>query len=198
MTDLSNTQKYATKNPVVRALIGRFYGRIAELLQTGYTDRQSFLDAGCGFGEALHRLDALLPSTVAGFDLEPVAVEQARARLPERITLSVADVCQSQLPDDSYDTVLCLEVLEHLPDPTLALHELRRIARHELILSVPHEPWFQLGSLARGKYLRTLGNHPEHVNHWNPRRFAAFLEPHLRVQRVTTAFPWILARCAPA
>ena len=64
--------------------------------------------------------------------------------------------------DDSFDLVLCLEVLEHVPEPGAALAELARVCCGRIVLSVPDEPWFRLGSLARGKYLRGLGDHPEH------------------------------------
>lgn len=46
----------------------------------------------------------------------------------------------SILPDDAYDTAICLEVLEHVPDTGAALSELRRIIKPGgiLIISVPH------------------------------------------------------------
>ncbi len=42
--------------------------------------------------------------------------------------------------DNSYDTVICLEVLEHVQDPFKAIQELHRVLKPEgiLILSVPH------------------------------------------------------------
>ena len=97
--------------------------------------------------------------------------------------------------DDSFDLVLCLEVLEHIPDPRPALAEMARVSSSDLILSVPHEPWFRLGSLARGKYVSGFGNHPEHVNHWNPRSFREFLSGSVEPVEVTTSLPWVIARC---
>lgn len=42
--------------------------------------------------------------------------------------------------DNAYDTVLCLEVLEHVPDPFRAAREIQRILKPNgcVILSVPH------------------------------------------------------------
>ena len=44
------------------------------------------------------------------------------------------------IKDDTYDTILCFEVLEHLPNPFKAVREIRRIIKNNgmLILSVPH------------------------------------------------------------
>ena len=78
-------------------------------------------------------------------------------------------------------------------EPERAVSELRRVAGRDVVVSVPYEPWFRLGSLARGKYLRSLGNHPEHVNHFNRSRLTALLEPELEVEQVRVAFPWLIA-----
>ena len=46
------------------------------------------------------------------------------------------------IAEESYDTVVCTQVLEHLPRPWDALGEIRRVLRPggKLILSVPHLP----------------------------------------------------------
>jgi 2-polyprenyl-3-methyl-5-hydroxy-6-metoxy-1,4-benzoquinol methylase len=93
--------------------------------------------------------------------------------------------------------VLCLEVLEHLAEPAAALAELARVARQAVILSVPHEPYFRIGNVLRGKHLDRWGDHPEHVQHWNPRTFRAFLEPSFVEVRLRNAFPWLVACCTP-
>ena len=53
----------------------------------------------------------------------------------------VADIqAMSTIEDNTYDTAICLEVLEHVPDPFRAGREIHRIVRPGgiLILSVPH------------------------------------------------------------
>jgi SAM-dependent methyltransferase len=41
-------------------------------------------------------------------------------------------------PDRSFDTVLLFEVLEHLPDPDPVIHEARRLARENVLITTPN------------------------------------------------------------
>jgi 2-polyprenyl-3-methyl-5-hydroxy-6-metoxy-1,4-benzoquinol methylase len=111
--------------------------------------------------------------------------------------VSQQSVYQLAFPDRAFGLVLCLEVLEHLDEPGVALAELARVSRRDLVLSVPHEPWFRAGSLLRGKHLARLGNHPEHLQQWDRRSFAAFLTERVEVVNVGSAFPWLIAHCRP-
>jgi SAM-dependent methyltransferase len=51
----------------------------------------------------------------------------------------VCDIVAIPEPDQSFDAVLCVEVLEHLPDPLAALRELSRLLKHggKLVLTAP-------------------------------------------------------------
>lgn len=188
----SNYEKFQTGNPLVRGMIDRFYARLGEVVEP--LAPASALDAGCGEGETLARLACLPQDETAAIDLNAQAVEHTRARVPWADT-SVASVTDLPFGEESFDLVLCLEVLEHLEDPEAALDELRRVSRGDVVVSTPHEPWFQLGSLLRGKYLKGLGNHPEHVNHWNRRTLPALLRSRFRQVTVVGAFPWLIAHC---
>lgn len=61
---------------------------------------------------------------------------------PRSQTVTFTDDVQNMvsISDSQYDSVLCLEVLEHVPDPKQALFEINRVLRSGgiLILSVPH------------------------------------------------------------
>ena len=188
----SNYAKFQTSNPIVLRQINRFYDRLQQIVVELAPD--SVLDAGCGEGETLARLGRILPSRVAAIDLSPEAVAFTARRLPQAEVLP-ASVYDLPFDDSSFELVLCLEVLEHLRDPAAALTELTRISSRAVLISVPEEPWFRLGSLFRGKYLRRLGNHPEHINHWGPKSLSTLLDSHLEIVDLPRAFPWLIANC---
>lgn len=192
--DSTNYKKFQTRNPVVRRLIDRFYGGLIEAVEP--LEFTSLLDAGCGEGETLARLGSALPPKAAAVDVSPEAVEFTAKRFPA-VEVSRHTINALPFAAGSFDLVLCLEVLEHVPNPAPALAELARVADGHVVISVPHEPWFRIGSLLRGKYVRSLGNHPEHVNHWNPHSLRAFLEPQAEVLSVRRSFPWLIAVCRP-
>ncbi len=194
--DTTNYLKYQTGNPVVRWLINRFYEQVTTCTED--VEPKQILDIGCGEGESLLRLTAAHPQVNirAGIDVLPNSLQLAQTRLPHA-SFSLADAGRLPFPDRSFDLVICLEVLEHLPQPALALQEICRVARQRVLLSVPHEPFFQAGSLLRGKYLRHFGNHPEHINHWNPRSFRQFISSCMSNPTIRTACPWVIAYGSP-
>jgi ubiquinone/menaquinone biosynthesis C-methylase UbiE len=53
----------------------------------------------------------------------------------------VCDITSIPEPDESFDAVMCTEVLEHLPDPLRALRELTRLLKRDglLILTAPFD-----------------------------------------------------------
>lgn len=193
--ETTNYEKFQTGNPVVRRLIDSFFRNVGGVIES-LDDPTAVLDAGCGEGETLARLVSLLPPEPTGVDLNADSVAFAANRLPHA-HISQADIHDLPFADGSFDLVLCLEVLEHIPSPESALSELARVSSSDILISVPHEPWFRLGSLARGKYIKTWGNHPEHINHWNEGSLRSFLNQRVDVISSTKSFPWLLAHCRP-
>jgi hypothetical protein len=92
----------------------------------------------------------------------------------------------------SFDLVMMLEVLEHIPEPAQMLPILERLTQRYLLLSVPWEPFFRGLNFLRGKHVRDFGNDPEHVNHWGRRAFLRFVEGRFRVVEVPMVFPWTM------
>ena len=79
-----------------------------------------------------------------------------------------------------------------MPDPERSVAEMARVARRHLLVSVPREPLWRALNLARGAYVRQLGNTPGHVNHWSRASFERLLAPHGEVVEVRSPFPWTM------
>jgi 2-polyprenyl-3-methyl-5-hydroxy-6-metoxy-1,4-benzoquinol methylase len=188
-----NLQKYESRNPVQRFLIWYFHRRVWEMVKG--TGCRNVLDVGCGEGFSIERLlaaDGHLP--LQGMDYDWAALVRAKESHPE-VWFQMGDIRRLPYQGDSFDLVLCLEVLEHLAEPALALGELRRVSGRYCLISVPNEPWFMLSNLLRGKNVRAWGNDPEHIQHWTAGRFGSLLSDYFTVERVVYPFPWVLALC---
>jgi len=180
--------KYSSSNPVVKGLISRWLAVVAELV-----GRDSGIHGDVGVGEGLSLQRVLPPGHAAvGLEYRIGKLRAAVERVPDLHGV-VADAGMLPVRDASFDTVTCLEVLEHLDPAGPAIVELARITRGRCIVSVPHEPFFRLGNLARGKHPRRLGNDAEHVQQFSPSRLRAALGPHFASVETRVVFPWIVA-----
>ena len=91
------------------------YSAAADLLPDGRV-----LDLGCGVGHSFH---LLAPRETVGVDRSADALTGQ-----ERETI-VADMRELPLPAASFDAVLSVQSLEHVPDPERVLAEARRVLR---------------------------------------------------------------------
>ena len=82
------------------------------------------LDLGCGDG----RLGAeLRAANLTAADVSQVALERARARLPEANVVALQADAPLPFDDGEFDLVLCAETIEHVRDVQLLLSEIRRV-----------------------------------------------------------------------
>ena len=68
------------------------------------------------------------------------------------------DALKLSYKDNSFDTVCCLETLEHTLNPVNAMLELKRVAKKRIIICIPLEPYFTIPRL-----LLLKGWNPEHL-----------------------------------
>jgi 2-polyprenyl-3-methyl-5-hydroxy-6-metoxy-1,4-benzoquinol methylase len=184
--------KYGSTNPVVRRLMAGFEASLEELFTRA--DPKSLLDVGCGEGVLTHQWATRLAARrVVGIDLEdpPIQAEWAKRQAPN---LDYRIMKAENLPfaDGEFDVATAIEVLEHVPDPEHTVAEMARVAQSWLLVSVPREPLWRMLNMARGAYLKDLGNTPGHLNHWSKRSFAALLGRHGHVVEARSPFPWTM------
>jgi SAM-dependent methyltransferase len=86
------------------------------------------LDAGCGCGFALPELRArFAPRTLVGIDSDVALVARAQREYGANAELRVGDVRALDVPDASFDLVLCHQTLHHVREQERALAELHRV-----------------------------------------------------------------------
>jgi len=186
--------KYASTNPVEQRMMRGFFEAFDAMLD-GLAPRV-VVEVGAGEGRIIEHLAAAFPdATVTGLDLpdDDLAGEWATVERP----MFFGDVTGLPFADDTVDLVVGLEVLEHVPSPERALREIARVCRGQAIVSVPREPIWRIGNMARGRYLRDLGNTPGHLNHWSARSFERFVGRTLDIERVARPLPWTMVRARP-
>ncbi len=191
--------KYGSTNPVVRRLMAGFERSLDELFALAAPG--SVLDVGCGEGVLTEQwADRISPGRIVGIDLEdPKLADEWRGRRRPNLTFAPMEVERLAFADGEFDLVAATEVLEHVTEPERALAEMARVASGYLLVSVPHEPLWRALNMARGAYLRQLGNTPGHLNHWTRRSFVSLLGRYGEVAQIRAPFPWtmLLVRVRP-
>jgi len=141
-------------------------------------------------------------------DINKVKLENVKIGIP-----IVANGCYLPFKDNSFDIVISVDVLEHIPKNIrrLFLKELRRVCRRMVLLHfILHDPdyWF-LGGDADLKfqrwYIKTFGraepNTAEHINAGHPNLSEVYSElPSSQIigtQNINVWFKYMTFRCKP-
>jgi len=115
------------------------------------------LDLGCAVGNYCVELKSL-GFECTGVDVNNAYIEIARKKGVEAFTV------QGILPfkDRSFDTVIIFEVLEHVQDPEPVIKEALRVARKNILITVPDNSQFETLKSAGLTYEHMLER--DHVN----------------------------------
>jgi len=134
------------------------------------------LDIGCGSGRHVAAAYALDRTIVVGADANARDLQAARERLKfhdylgehgnGHWLLSAADITRLPFGNETFDLVICSEVLEHIPDDHRAMTEIMRVLKpgHPLVVSVPRR-W------------------PESICWWLSRPYRHMPGGHVRIYR---------------
>ncbi len=192
VTPTGNTyDKYASTNPIEQRMMRGFMAALDAMLDGLAPTR--ILEVGVGEGHVMRRVRERFPDvSLAGLDLPSNSLAEDWGA--EGLPCMFGDATALPFPDQAFDLVLAIEVLEHVPGPESALAELARVCSGTLVASVPFEPIWRAGNLARRRYVGDWGNTPGHVNHWTRWGFRRFVAGRFDVDDVRMPLPWTILR----
>ncbi len=123
------------------------------------------LDIGGGYGRMAIPLSRRHVVTLA--DLSVHMLAQAQPYCGKRLRLCGADARALPFADETFDYVLCIDVVPHLPNPMTCLQEARRVLRRGGTLIVDSTNSMPLWTLAYPRYMSR-----------SPRRWIAIWRSH--------------------
>lgn len=181
----SNYRKHTSKNPLKIVFSANFKKDLISLVAP--LNPQKILDAGCGEGFILQMLyEHKIGKTLEGVDFSKEAITIGKKQYPH-LNIKTGDVYKLLYKDNSFDLVICTEVLEHLGSPVQAIKELKRVSSKYILFTVPNDPWWTLLNFTQ--WGRDIG----HINHWSFWGFKKLIESSgLKVQKLKLPFPWTM------
>ena len=124
---------------------------------------QSILDIGPGRGRALWPIAYNFPDTniccLESVEWRCKVIDAVHKGGVERIQVVQGTITKTDFENNQFDVVTALEVMEHIPNITMALSEMIRVARRYIIASVPSKP----------------DNNPDHVHFFSEDSFRTLL-----------------------
>jgi len=134
---------FESKNPLLGLLEKLRLKKIIKLAELNKND--ILLDLGCGEGFLISFLPDL--KKIVGIDISQIALKKAKKILKHKLNVQLqwGNAQKLDLPNQSFDKVICSETLEHLPNPRKAMEEIHRILKSKglTIISVPDEKRIQ-------------------------------------------------------
>ena len=117
---------------------------IGELLKIVFQEIEkakvlTVLDVGCGDGaqwKKKYRPNGLKNLKISGIDISKIGIRKSREIGINAKRGKAEDI---PYPDNSFDCVVCTEVIEHLERPIDAISEMMRVAKKLIIISCPDD-----------------------------------------------------------
>lgn len=161
----------------------------------GPSDGLDLAEIGSGGGHVLRMFPR---ARITAIDVSDVFLDNARRNLAGYDARFLkGEVDKMDLPDRSFDRIICTEVLEHTHDPRAILRTIARLLRPEgvAVITVPNDPLImRLKSVVRrtpvgwalGKRIN-WGGDEFHLHQWTPREFGKELEAFFRITERASA-----------
>ena len=146
---------------------------------------QSVIDVGSGEGFLLAEIRKKYPSaTITGFDISKKRLLQTKQHVPTAL-LARGDVLKLPFQDNSFDVVVCSELLEHIDAYQAVAEELFRIAKKQIIITVPYEQELITVTCPKCQAHHYLDGH---VNTFTEKKLRSLLETKQNISAKTKKF----------
>lgn len=188
---------YHTKsNLIVKIIITMMIRVMVKMLHL--KDRDQMLELGCGAGNILEKIPSV--KNLIGMDISLKLLNRANIRCGDKIKLIAGDVEILPFQNNSFDKILCTEVIEHLLFPEKCLSEMVRVAKDKaiIVITTTDEDFLnKVKSLAwkigiQKLLFRGNGYKPEkrmddewHLHAFNPQKFSRLLNKYFNIVKVT-------------
>lgn len=133
----------------------------------------NILDAGCGTGTVLKRLNAMCRINGFGIDIEDKMIEQARSKLPQ-MKIQKCDCSSTPFENEFFDSIVACMTFHHFHDQTAFAKEMARVLKKggKIYIVDPNLP-----ALLRKIVNTLLANHDIVGKFSNARQISAFFNP---------------------
>ena len=187
--------KYNSDNPLTRFLMQGFLNCLTELYN--FIEPASVLEVGCGEGFLANYLLEHSSKRPQRFEASDLSLDALKVVNDPLIKFRISSIYELPYSANSFDLVVCSEVLEHLEYPGRGLVEIARVAEKGVLLSVPWEPVWRVLNMVRGKYIKALGNTPGHIQHFSRQGLINLVQTHLQIAKKRTPLPWTILLGVP-
>ena len=111
---------------------------VSRIITEFYTGNETLLDVGCGAGHYLKSLRNVVSPDIkySGLDPTPYYIDLANKAYNGTADFKVGSIFDIPHPDNSFDIVMCNNVVMHLPPENIqkAFDELIRVARKKVVI----------------------------------------------------------------
>lgn len=135
--------------PPPTELHGRLAFTVRSFVPTSLVQNKSVLNIGCGYGWFEHWAAQNGVTRMAAIDVTDTDLDTARRFVQDpRVEFKVGSAIEIPYPDQSFDTVVSWEVIEHIPRTTepKMFAEVRRVLKPggQFLLSTPNRHWLSV------------------------------------------------------
>ena len=140
LTSISNQENAMTEPTIATVKDSSYFEHSRpEILERVPSDARCVLDVGCGTGRLGAALKQRQNCEVWGIERDAAAAARAEARLDRVLQKDAEEIATTLIPE-TFDAVICGDVLEHLRDPLGFLRKLRLWLKPDgrIIVSLPN------------------------------------------------------------